>query len=564
MKFTWRNSLVGVFKPPRGLKRVHPDQIKGELVGITASDEDEAPDFNEVPVWVDPDGDPDLESFVVIERNEDVLQYGRLSSGYEASERADPRRQQRDRSFNFDSREIRESNMAPDVVRVLRVDLLGEVDFSGDRVNVKRPSKLPRVGQSVYEMGASELPELLEIPGPEDEYGLNIGAFESGGESIDFKLDPKFMSRHVAILGRTGVGKTYTGHVIIEELINYDGVQRALDDPNVSLDDVRGVPVVTFDMEDDVRPMAEDVGGITLYPNGPGMDIPFQLIGWNEFNRFLGDMPTDKQKQVIGSAYARIRQKALDELGNQGAINTGKTEFAEAIRDSADYHEYSYEDAAVSRALTVINSSAVLSDSMNNWARLMADHPIVNIDVSQLGDAERGAVISATSRMLQLLREREEIPPFVLAIDEAHEFVPSGVSGESTEVVRDLVKTARHIGVGVMLMTQSPSELDSKTLRTCNTYITLALASNEVKEIEGLLSDLSKRTLEQIPNMEQGRAFVGTARDIMLHTFPVDVRERKSPDGAETPHLVEDSQHWFDNNNPEDWSDLEESQTEVF
>lgn len=152
--------------------------------------------------------------------------------------------------------------------------------------------------------------------------------------------------------------------------------------------------------------------------------------------------------------------------------------------------------------------------------------------------------------MLQLLREQEAIPPFVLAIDEAHEFVPSGSSGGSTAVVRDLVKTARHIGIGVMLMTQAPSELDSRTLRTCNTYITMALAEQEVTEIKGLLSDLSDRSLQQIPNMEAGRAFVGTARDIMIHTVPVDVRKRKSKDASETPDLFEDTEEWFNDHNP--------------
>lgn len=523
--------------------------LHGDLIGITASDDDESPDFDEVPVWVDPDSDPALDSFVVIKRTSSILQYGRLSGGYEHSDRADPRRQQRDKSFNFDSRQIRESNLAPDVVRVMRVDLLGEVEFRDGDFAVRRPTKLPRVGQEVYELGASELPTLLDLPG-EDEQGLHIGTVESGGEVIEFELDPQFLSRHVAILGRTGVGKTHTGHVLIEEVINYDEITEAREDDEQSVDDVRGVPVVTFDIENDAGPMTEDVGGVTLDPTDDSMDIPFQLIGWNEFDRFLGDMPTDKQKEVIASGYAQVRQEALENLETEGHLGVGTQEFVGAIKSAATRRDYSHGDSAAGRAMAAINQSSVLNEDMNDWPALMADNPIVNIDVSALGDSERGAVISATARMLQILRERTEIPQFVLAIDEAHEFVPSGRGGESTDVVRDLVKTARHIGVGIILMTQSPSELDSRTLRTCNTYITLALAQPEVREIEGLLSDLSDRSLEQIPNMEQGRAFVGTARDIMTHTIPVEIRDRKTPEGAPTPNLVADSETWFENNDP--------------
>jgi len=529
---------------------MQPKDLKGELIGITASDDDERPDFEEIPVWIDPSSDPDLESFVTIQRDSDTLQYGRLSSGYEMSSRADPARQQRDRSFNFDALEIRESTLSPDVVRVYRVELLGEVSFNDDGdFKVRRPTKLPQVGQEVHVMGAKELPEILEIPG-EDEIGLNVGDFESGGESVPFKLDRQFVSRHLAILGRTGAGKTYTGHVIIEELINYDRVMEAKDSEDLDLDDVRGVPVVTFDAEDDVGPMAEEVGGTTLFPQSDNMDIPFQLIGWNEFNQFLGDMPTDKQKQVIASAYALVRQQALTQLNEKGHLEVDIEDFADAIKVAAKRENYNHEKSAVRRAKNAIEKSAVLSDEMNHWPSMMAENPIVNINVGGLGDVERGAVISATARMLQLLREQEAIPPFVLAIDEAHEFVPSGSSGGSTAVVRDLVKTARHIGIGVMLMTQAPSELDSRTLRTCNTYITMALAEQEVTEIKGLLSDLSDRSLQQIPNMEAGRAFVGTARDIMIHTVPVDVRKRKSKDASETPDLFEDTEEWFNDHNP--------------
>jgi DNA helicase HerA-like ATPase len=530
-----------------------PADLKGDYIGQTASDDDDVPDFEEVPVWVDPSGDddapsmgsvsdvpdPDLNSFAVIEREErNLLQYGRVSSGYEYSARADPSVQQRDTSMGYDPRPVRESALDEDVYRLIRIELLGEVVFEEDGYTVRRPTKLPQVGRKVYELGATELANLLEMP--DEEVGLEIGTIESGGETVPFRIDPMFMSRHVAILGRTGVGKTHTGHVIIEELVNYAEAAEP------------GVPVVTFDAEEDVANMAEDVEGITMDPEDVVMPVPFQLIGWSEFDRFLGSMASDMQRQVIGRAYARVHNEALEQLEERGQVQVDQGDFVNYVRQAADAFDYNYGDAAANRATAVINGSDVLAETMNDWAELLIENPIVNIDIGNLGDTNRSAVISAVARMLRILREEDQIPPFVLAIDEAHEFVPSGQSSESTAVVRDLVKTARHIGVGVMLMTQSPSELDSRTLRTCNTYITLALADPEVNEIKGLLSDLSDRSLDQIPNMEQGRAFVGAARDIMTHTVPVNVRDRASPEGAPTPNLVEDAGDWRDEWNEDD------------
>lgn len=528
----------------------HPEDLKGDYIGKTASDDDDVPDFEEVPVWIDPTGDlsedmtgpigsapdPDLNSFAVIEREDpNLIQYGRISSGYEYSARADPGVQQRDTSMGYTPRPIRESALDEDVYRIVRIELLGEVVFDDDgEYKVRRPTKLPQVGRKAYELGANELAELLEIPS--DSTGLEIGEIESGGDSVTFRMDPQLMSRHMAILGRTGVGKTYTGHVIIEELINYN-------EP-----DTPGVPVVTFDAEDDVTEMAEDVGGITMDPEALHTHIPFQLIGWSEFNRFIGAMATDKQREIIGRAYNRIYQQALTDLEEGGQISVGMDEFEAEIRDAADAFDYTeYAGQAVNRALGAIRGSDVLSEATNDWAELLLERPIVNIDLGGLGSANRDAVISAISRMLRLLRAENQIPPFVLVIDEAHEFVPTGQSQGSTEVVRDLVKTARHIDIGVILLTQSPSELDSRTLRTCNTYITLALADEEVKEVEGLLSDLSDHSIEQIPNMEQGRAFIGAARDLLIHTVPVDIRERDSPEASPTPNLVETSNDWRNN-----------------
>jgi hypothetical protein len=47
--------------------------------------------------------------------------------------------------------------------------------------------------------------------------------------------------------------------------------------------------------------------------------------------------------------------------------------------------------------------------------------------------------------------------------------------------------------------------------------------------------------------MERGRAFIGAARDIMTHTVPVNIRQRRTEEGAPTPNLMDDSVAWFDN-----------------
>jgi len=499
-------------------------------VGVTAylEDSNEGPNFETIPFRVEAEERPDLDSFVVVERADagDVLHYGRIASGMERNPESDAVTQQAADAYNVDTGDVRPGDHDPKVTRIMGVELLGELVFDGDEVTARQPRSLPQTGQGVYVVDGRVLPELLNLPSAEEDHGgFEIGTVRSGGQTAPFALSREAVARHIAILGRTGVGKTHTSHVTVEELVE------------------AGVPVVSFDMMDDAKPMAEELGGQTIRP-GDDLTIPYSLIGFEAFEEFLS--LTDSQRELVQTAYAEIHQEALEQLRQKGEVDIPYQRLLDEIENYGDNIGSKATDRAKNRAKWGLRLSP-LGTQMNDWAELLVVNPVLNIDIGHLGQEERKLVIGAVGRMLQQLRRRSEVPPFVLVVDEAHKYVPSG-SGDTaaSRVMRDLVQTARHDGIGTILITQSPSSLDDVALRTANTHIVLALDREELSSVRGLFGDLSPESIDRIPKLEKGRAMVASARDLMRHTVPVDIRDRRTPEGAPTPDLVDDAAEWID------------------
>ena len=96
----------------------------------------------------------------------------------------------------------------------------------------------------VYEIPAASVPWLLGLPDDPDK-GLSLGMIDSAGQSAAFIL-PMWsgMARHLAMLGKTGVGKSYAaGHVMIEELVRHE------------------IPVVSIDVLGDVVDATQGITG---------------------------------------------------------------------------------------------------------------------------------------------------------------------------------------------------------------------------------------------------------------------------------------------------------------
>lgn len=129
--------------------------------------------------------------------------------------------------------------------------------------------------------------------------------------------------------------------------------------------------------------------------------------------------------------------------------------------------------------------------------------------------------------------------PLLLVLEEAHAYLGKEHTGTAAAAVRRIVKEGRKYGVGVMIVSQRPSEIDPTILSQCGTIFAMRL-TNELDrgQVAGAASDNLKGLFDMLPVLRTGEAIiVGEAVSLPIRTLidPPDINRR--PDSGD-PRVV--------------------------
>jgi hypothetical protein len=123
-----------------------------------------------------------------------------------------------------------------------------------------------------------------------------------------------------------------------------------------------------------------------------------------------------------------------------------------------------------------------LDQLLSEW--LGSDKPITVIDVAALPVEVLGVVVGT---MLNLIYEAlywgTTLPvggkeqPLLLVIDEAHRFLPRDTDTAASRACGRIAKEGRKYGVGLVVVTQRPSDIDPTVLSQCGTMIALRVTN---------------------------------------------------------------------------------------
>lgn len=486
-----------------------------------------SPTFDEVPFHLDVGRTPSLGTYVIIERDSHTqVHYGRIISGTEDNPRANPSSLQQNQAYQIGQKDARPNDRSPHVTRVMTAEVLGEILLDdNDKLAIREPNLLAQTGKYVYELPAEQIPKLLNTPDSEDN-GFRIGLIESGNHSVDFVLPMEAIARHLAVVGKTGVGKSYATGVLIEELVRHN------------------IPVIAFDVLGDIICATEDLEGQN-FRAGEDFKVPFSVIGLNEFLGFVPNLTSD-QLELVSAGYDSIFSEAFKSLDEKGQVNIPIEALLNEIQKAGDeFGQKAVGGRAARKVETTFNRNSLLSAATQEWLKEFTRKPILNIFVGHLSQQQRNLIVGATARLLQALRKRDRIPPFVFVLDEAHFFLPAG--GEttpSTQVIREMIRTARHDAIGITLITQSPASMDKQVLLTCNTRLVFALDPDDLKLVSGTLGDVSGEMMSRIPKLAKGTAIISSSMDIMRHPALIRIRKRETREGAPTPNIAEEVKKW--------------------
>jgi hypothetical protein len=127
-----------------------------------------------------------------------------------------------------------------------------------------------------------------------------------------------------------------------------------------------------------------------------------------------------------------------------------------------------------------------------------------------------------------------------LVLEEAHAYLGKDQSGSAADAVRRIAKEGRKYGVGLMLVSQRPSEIDSTILSQCGTFFAMRLANDVDRgHIAGAASDNLKGLFDMLPVLRTGEAIiVGEAVSLPIRTLIDRLPEDQRPD-SDDPRVVD-------------------------
>jgi len=407
------------------------------------------------------------------------------------------------------------------IYRLVEADLIEEI--IGE--TIRSPQVLPNSGSEVCIASTDEVVQTLGLV-QNEKMGLHIGETVSGTPT-QIMLKRESIQRHMFICGTTGSGKSYAMGVIAEELVRH------------------GLPIIFIDTQDEYSNLVKALGGKEVIP-GKSFTIRISSLTESELLDLLPDAikQSPLQCDIVVKAFGELQTTMVNDNAPHFTLDDLLAKIEEVgpelIAKQGDVPRVI--DAAKRRTGT-LRSYRIFGKGVK-WSELVI--PCLAINCKQLTSIQLQSVATATLRELQNLRLKGEIPPYVIVIDEAHLFVPQGEGSACKQIIREGVRIGRHHGICMVLLTQSPVDIDKSVIRQCNTRLVFALEPDQLDAIRGVKSDASEEMLRALPKMPRGTCLLSGTYESVKHTIPVKIRQRRTPDseGGSTPPIFEEVKKW--------------------
>lgn len=429
-------------------------------------------------------------------------------------------------------------------------------------------TQYPTTGDKVHLVTINDLD--IIYGGYKESNSITIGNI-SASESLDAKIDlDKLISRHCAIVGSTGSGKSNSVSVLLEAIAkrNFPSSRILVIDPHGEYNDA----LSTYSR---------------VIENNPGDDtnklyIPFWALPFNELISIFSGNLNDSQLEYVREklVLAKIESAKTNDLDvpeesitadspipfsikklwfeldnferlnfdtNRTTISTltsegdieslksneypptglgsaapfannsrkGILSFLDSVRNKLKDNSYSFLFSPGDFTPDIDGKTTKDIDSLfYNW--LGNDKPITILDLSGI-PSEIMSSISGT--LLKIIYDGlfwgvntkvgGKNQPLLIVLEEAHSYLKAGEDSISSRTVQMIAKEGRKYGVGLLLVTQRPSELDETVLSQCGTMIALRMNNSKDRgHIKSAVQDELQSMVDLLPSLRTGEALI--------------------------------------------------------
>lgn len=390
----------------------------------------------------------------------------------------------------------------------------------------RAPQTLPRAGDPVILMPPGLVCTTIGSL-PNDEDGLAVGT-TFGAAEVPVVLKPQVLQLGAFIAGNPGKGKSYFGGVLVEEAHAW------------------GVPTLVLDVNGEMGETAKALGGLVIrLPDPAQFGLTLSLLTPPELISITpGVHPGTGYADLIELAHEQLRSEYAGQQIPFPLLLQRITKLGEDLKMTAVQVR-----AAVSRISKLQNDPLIGKDF--DFIANLRKYMVVVLDCRHLSLRQTQLIAAAAARVLQsygrqMTRKADEGGDAEAAqwfaiffIDEAHVVAPNDDDVVSTQVIYELARMGRHVRTGLVMSSQSPSDLDPSVLKRLQTRFVFALEKDQLKSISGVNADLNPRILDQLPKLPKGVCAVSGSSELINHGFLLQVRGRRTPVGGSTPKVFD-------------------------
>lgn len=454
----------------------------------------------------------------------------------------------------------------------MRVELVGEaIGFHFER----GLSQHPNINDTVHIV--TEL-DLRRIYGDGGNDQITIGTLSSA-ESIAVRLSlDALVTRHSAVLGSTGSGKSTTVASLLRSIVGVDAASGGSP----------GARILVLDLHGEYTSALSDIAHVfsaTPQPGEQSLYVPFWALEANELLDFVAGALNENQEiaftdKIQEMKAASLQLHAFPGLDPQSLtvdspipfslkqlwydlIDFETTTFIGPLRDQPALEEDGAGDPAqlvapryrphamgnvgpflntaargIKRHLNFMRSRLLdrrydfilhpgpwepnlngetaedLDKLLEGW--LGHDRQLTILDLSGVPSTVMtrliGSILRIVYEALYWSREKTEggvLRPLLVVMEEAHRYLSTESGNIAADVVKRIAKEGRKYGVGAMLVSQRPAEIDETVLSQCGTLIALRLSNpDDRSRVKGALPDNLAGLMDLLPVLRTGEAII--------------------------------------------------------
>lgn len=465
-----------------------------------------------------------------------------------------------------------EDIVSADVVKATLIGtFLDTVGSDATNVFKRTLESVPEIDSACFVMANDILTKFMSaISGVESgmDNPLCIGRYTINDGAKAWLDGNKLFQRHAVIVGSTGSGKSYTVAKLIESIATLKSCNAILFDIHGEYAPITGEGIQHYKIAGPSDAAAEDI-----------MFLPYWLLSYEEMLALMldrSDSNAPNQAMVFSQAVLAAKSESLIDSGHEDMIghitidsptpykigtvldglkakNVEMKEGTSGRQVQGDFYgklsrfiqrleaktndkrlNFMFSDDTTLSAYDYMNQlcKKVMSPASQSGGVKIIDFSEVPSDILPL-------IVSLLARVVfsvQQWIEKDKLNPIAIFCDEAHLYIPAnaqqGVEVSSLQSFERIAKEGRKYGVGLVVITQRPSEVNRTVLSQSSNYIAMRLTNaDDQNVIKKLLPDSIGNFAELLPILDIGEAIVVGDACLLPSRIVID-KPRQEPNSA--------------------------------